>query len=84
MTGFFCPVLNAAKKMPVDRILLDILSMSVEALDMLCAEVAEALAPRAWELKPDNFLVTSVIRIYPVSISDILSSFSGSFQTLIV
>ena len=40
--------------MSVDRMLICILSVSVEALEMSCAEAAEALAPRAWDLKPDN------------------------------
>ena len=34
--------------------LTSILSVSVEALEMLCAVVAEALAPLAWYLKPEN------------------------------
>ena len=38
----------------VDRILISILSMSVEALQMSCAEAVEALAPQAWDLKPNN------------------------------
>ena len=40
----------------VDLMLISILSMLVEDLDMLCAEAAEALAPWAWDLKPDDFL----------------------------
>ena len=35
---------------------ISILSVSVEALEMLCAAAAEALAPWAWELKSDNLL----------------------------
>ena len=42
--------------MSVDRMLISILSMLVEALEMLCAEADEALAPRAWYLKSDNLL----------------------------
>ena len=37
----------------VDHMLISILSVSVESLEMLCAE---ALAPQAWNLKPDNLL----------------------------
>ena len=40
----------------VDCMLISILFMSVEALEMLCAQAAEALAPQAWDLKPDNLL----------------------------
>ena len=35
----------------VDHILISILSVSAEALEISCAEV---LAPRSWDLKPDN------------------------------
>ena len=42
----------------VDRMLISILSMLVEALRMLCSETAEALAPWAWDLKPDDLLST--------------------------
>ena len=42
--------------MSVDRMLIFILSMSVEALEMLCAEVAKTLAPWAWDMKPDDLL----------------------------
>ena len=38
----------------VDRVLISILSMSVEALNMLCPEAVEALAPRIWDLKLHN------------------------------
>ena len=31
----------------VDHMLVSMLSVSIKALDMLCAEVAEALAPRS-------------------------------------
>ena len=34
-----------------DHMLISILSMLVEALEILCAEAAEALAPWAWDLK---------------------------------
>ena len=37
----------------VDHMLISILFMSVEPLEMLCAE---ALPPRAWDLKPNNLL----------------------------
>ena len=37
----------------VDRMLISMLSVSVEALEMLCAK---ALAPRAWNLNPNNLL----------------------------
>ena len=37
----------------VDHMLISILSESVEALQMLCAE---ALTPQAWDLKPDDLL----------------------------
>ena len=40
----------------VDRMLISIVSVSVEALEMLCAVVAEALAPQACDLKADNLL----------------------------
>ena len=39
----------------VDHMLISILSVSVEALEM-CAEAAEALAPIAWDWKPDDLL----------------------------
>ena len=39
-----------------DHMLISILSMLVEALEMLCTEAADALVPRAWDLKPDNML----------------------------
>ena len=39
-----------------DRTLISILSVSVEALEMLCAEAVEALAPWARDLKPDDLL----------------------------
>ena len=41
----------------VDRMLISILSVSVETLVMLCAE---ALAPCAWDLKPDKSLESDV------------------------
>ena len=40
----------------VDRMLISILSVLLEALEMVCAEAAEALAHLAWDLKPDNLL----------------------------
>ena len=40
----------------VDRMLISMLSVSVEAHDMSCAEAAEALAPQAWDLNPDYLL----------------------------
>ena len=40
----------------VDRMLISIIRMWVEALKMLCAEAAEVLALQAWDLKPDNLL----------------------------
>ena len=40
----------------VDRMLISMMSVLVEALDMLCAEAAESLTPRAWNLNPDNLL----------------------------
>ena len=36
--------------------LISILSVSVEALEMLCAVVAELLVPRACDLKTDDML----------------------------
>ena len=36
--------------------LISILSVSVEALEIMCAETAEALAPRSLDLKPDDLL----------------------------
>ena len=41
---------------PVNRMLTSILSVSVKALEMLCAVVAEALAPQVWNFKPDDLL----------------------------
>ena len=38
----------------VDRMVISIMSMSVETLEMLCAEAANALALWAWDLKPDD------------------------------
>ena len=38
----------------VDHMLISILFMSIESLEMLCAEAAEALAPWAWDLKCDD------------------------------
>ena len=43
-----------------DCMLISTMSVSVEALEMLCAEAAQALAPQAWDLKPDNFLLSDV------------------------
>ena len=40
----------------VDHMLIFTLSVSVEALEMLCAVVAEALAPQVCDLKTDNLL----------------------------
>ena len=40
----------------VDCILISILSLSVDALEMLCTVVAEALASRACNLKADDLL----------------------------
>ena len=40
----------------VDRMLISILSVSVEALEMSCSEAAEVLASQAWDLKPDDLL----------------------------
>ena len=37
-----------------DHMLVSILSVSVEALEMLCADVADALPPQAGDMKPDN------------------------------
>ena len=42
--------------MSVDCMFIFIPSVSVEALEMLCAVVAEALAPQAFDLKTDNLL----------------------------
>ena len=41
--------------MSVDCMLISILSVSVKALEMPCALVAEALAPQACDLKADDF-----------------------------
>ena len=73
----------------VDCMLISILSMSVEDLEMLCAGAAEALAPRPWDLKPDDLLSPLHLicdfsyPINPVSSSDTTSSLSGPVQTLI-
>ena len=40
----------------VDRILIFMLSVSVKTLEIPCAEAAEALAHRAWDLRPDDLL----------------------------
>ena len=40
----------------VDRMLISMLSVLVEAHDMSCAVIAEALAPQAWDLNTDNLL----------------------------
>ena len=40
----------------VDHIFISILSVSVEALEILCAVVAKALAPRACNLKNEDLL----------------------------
>ena len=40
----------------IDCKLISILSVSVEALEMLCAVVAEALAPLVCDLKADDLL----------------------------
>ena len=42
--------------MSVDSMLISIFSVPVEALEMMCAEAAEGLAPWAWDLKPDDLL----------------------------
>ena len=47
---------SGCKVVSVDCMLISILSMSVEALEMLCDEAAEAVAPLACDLKPDNLL----------------------------
>ena len=39
-----------------DCMLISILSVSVKALKILCAEAAEALAPQSWDLCPDDLL----------------------------
>ena len=39
-----------------DRMLFSILSMSVEPPEKLCAETADALAPQARDLKPEDLL----------------------------
>ena len=38
----------------VDHMLISIFCISVEALEVLCAEAAEALPPQAWYLKPED------------------------------
>ena len=38
-----------------DHMLISILSMSVEVLEMSCAEARDALPPWAWDLKPKDF-----------------------------
>ena len=37
-----------------DRILISILSMSVEPLEMSCAELVDALAPQMRDLQPES------------------------------
>ena len=58
------PALNVAKKlyslvsnvMYFGCMLISVLSVSVVALEMSCAEAAETLSPWAWYLKPDDLL----------------------------
>ena len=38
-----------------DRMQISILSMSVEPLEMMCAEEVDTLAPRAGDLKPEIY-----------------------------
>ena len=79
----------AMRLVTVDRMLISILSVSVEALE-LCAVAAEAWAPRIWELKPDDLLSPlhkmCELRNPTLSLSsfDISSSALGPVQTLIV
>ena len=47
----------------VDRMLISILSVSVKALEMLCAVVAEALAPQACNLKADDLPLASDVQL---------------------
>ena len=49
----------------VDRMLISILSVSVEVLEMSCAVVAEALEPRAWDLKADDLHQSLVSDVQP-------------------
>ena len=62
-----------------DRMLISILCVSAEALEMLCAVVAEALAPRACDLKADDLLSLLCLMCYLRNPS--LSSPSGPVQT---
>ena len=72
----------------VDRMMISILSVSVEGLEMSCAEAAEALSPRALDMKPCDLLrplhlmCDSGIPIYPVSSSDVRYSPLGPVQIL--
>ena len=47
------------------RMVISILSISVKALEMPCVEVVDAVAARAGDLKPDDYLksLTSNVRI---------------------
>ena len=40
----------------VDRMLISILPVLVEALETSCAVVTKALAPQAWDLKADDLM----------------------------
>ena len=53
-----------------DRILISIHSVSVEALEILCAEAVDALAPSVGDLKPDDLQSPfKKLKIYPKSSS---------------
>ena len=73
--------------MSVESMLISILSVSVKALDMPCAVVAEALAPWAWDLKLDDLLsslhLMCNLRNPNLPKSDVPSSSSGPVQTSI-
>ena len=46
--------------MSVDCMLIFILSVLDEALEMSCAEAAEALPSRSWNLQPNDLLTSDV------------------------
>ena len=55
-----------------DRMLVSILSVSVEPMEMSCVQAVDALAPRAGDLKAED-LLSPFHLIYPESSSAFLS-----------
>ena len=74
--------------MSVDCMLISMLPVYVKALEMLCAEAAEELAPQACDLNPGELfshlcLMSHLRNPNSVSSSDGSPSLSGPVQTLI-